>query len=110
MIDFNIDNYLRISWQDVLLVCISSLIIVLFCKHFFWDKILAFINKRQKLIQDNIDSSETLKKKRFRKRKNTTVSSLLRAAVPMKSLTRQDAKRWWKRIRFWIRHRNRLPT
>ncbi|WP_288876755.1 F0F1 ATP synthase subunit B [uncultured Allobaculum sp.] len=62
MIDFNIDNYLRISWQDVLLVCISSLIIVLFCKHFFWDKILAFINKRQKLIQDNIDSSETLKK------------------------------------------------
>ncbi|UNT95503.1 F0F1 ATP synthase subunit B [Allobaculum mucilyticum] len=61
MIDFNIDNYLRISWQDVLLVCISSLLIVLFCKHFFWDKLLAFIDKRQKLIQNNIDSSEQLK-------------------------------------------------
>lgn len=61
MIDFNIDNYLRISWQDVLLVCISSFIIVVICKHFFWDKILAFIAKRQALIQTNIDDSEKLK-------------------------------------------------
>lgn len=61
MIDFNIDNYLRISWQDVLLVCISSLIIVLICKRFFWDKLLAFVNKRQAIIQQNIDSSTELK-------------------------------------------------
>lgn len=61
MIDFNIDNYLRISLSDVILVCISSLLIVLFCKHFFWDKLLAFVAKRQKLIQDNIDASQALK-------------------------------------------------
>lgn len=61
MIDFNIDNYLRISWQDVLLVCISSFIIVVLCKHFFWNKILDFIAKRQALIQSNIDSSEKIK-------------------------------------------------
>ncbi len=61
MIDFNIDNYLRISWQDVLLVCISTFIIVVLCRHFFWDKLLAFIAKRQALIQDNIDSSQKLK-------------------------------------------------
>lgn len=61
MIDFNIENYLRISWSDVLLVCISSLIIVLFCKHFFWDKLIAFVKKRQQLIQDNIDESEQLR-------------------------------------------------
>lgn len=61
MIDFNIDNYLRISWQDVLLVCISSFIIVLICRHFFWDKLIAFIQKRQALIQSNIDASEKLK-------------------------------------------------
>lgn len=60
--DLNIQNYLRISWQDVILVCISTLIIVSFAKHFFWDKILAFVKKRQALIQDNIDSSEMLKK------------------------------------------------
>lgn len=61
MIDFNIDNYLRISWQDVLLVCISTFIIVVICRRFFWDKLLAFIKKSQELIQANIDSSEKLK-------------------------------------------------
>ncbi len=61
MIDFNIDNYLRISWPDVLLVCISTFIIVVICKHFFWNKLLAFIQKRQALIQDNIDASEKLR-------------------------------------------------
>ena len=57
MVEFNIDNYLRISWQDVLLVCISTTIIVLVCKKFFWDKLLKFVDQRQKLIQDNIDAS-----------------------------------------------------
>lgn len=61
MIDFNIDNYLRISPTDVILVLISTALIILFAKHFFWDKLLAFIQKRQDLIQENIDSSERLK-------------------------------------------------
>lgn len=61
MIDFNIDNYLRISWQDILLVCISTFIIVVVCKHFFWNKLLAFIEKRQAVIQNNIDESTKLK-------------------------------------------------
>lgn len=69
MIDFNIDNYLRISWQDVLLVCISTLLIVIFAKHFFWNKLLAFINKRQALIQDNIDASEKLRKEALAEKK-----------------------------------------
>lgn len=63
MIEFNIDNYLRISWQDVLLVCISSFLIVVFCKHFFWNKILDFIAKRQAVIQSNIDASVEEKKR-----------------------------------------------
>lgn len=61
MVDFNIENYLRISWQDVLLVCISSFIIVAVCKHFFWNKLLDFVAKRQALIQKNIDDSEQIK-------------------------------------------------
>ena len=32
MIDFNIDNYLRISLTDVVLVCISTFLIVMFAK------------------------------------------------------------------------------
>ncbi|WP_304684076.1 F0F1 ATP synthase subunit B [Ileibacterium valens] len=62
MINFTIENYLRISWQDVILVCISSLIIVLVCRKYFWSKLLTFIEKRQQLIQNNINDSERLKK------------------------------------------------
>lgn len=69
MIDFNIDNYLRISWQDILLVCISTLLIVLFAKHFFWDKLLAFIDKRQALIQSNIDASKKLREEAMEEKK-----------------------------------------
>ena len=61
MVDFNIDNYLRISPTDVILVLISTALIILFAKHFFWDKLTAFIKKRQDLIQENIDSSERLR-------------------------------------------------
>ena len=52
MIDFNIDNYLRISLTDVVLVCISTFLIVMFAKKFFWDKLLTLIQKRQDLIQE----------------------------------------------------------
>ena len=62
MVDFNVANYLRINLQDMIMTLISTILIVLFAKHFFWDKILAFVKKRQDLIQDNIDSSEDLKK------------------------------------------------
>ena len=61
MIDFNIDNYLRISLTDVILVCISTFLIVMFAKHFFWNKLVAFVKKRQDLIQENIDASIELK-------------------------------------------------
>ena len=62
MIDFNIDNYLRISLTDVVLVCISTFLIVMFAKKFFWEKLLTLIQKRQDLIQENINSSVAIKK------------------------------------------------
>jgi F-type H+-transporting ATPase subunit b len=62
MIDFNISNYLRISFSDVILVLISTCIIILFAKKFFWSKLLAYMEKRQNLIQENIDASAQLKK------------------------------------------------
>ena len=46
---------------DVVLVCISTFLIVLIAKKFFWDKLLAYIQKRQDMIQDNIDSSVRIK-------------------------------------------------
>ena len=60
---FNIDNYLRISLTDVVLVCISTFLIVMIAKKFFWDKLLTLISKRQALIQENIDFFCTIKKR-----------------------------------------------
>ena len=61
MINFNIDNYLRISLTDVVLVLISTCLIIIIAKHFFWDKLVAFMQKRQAIIQENIDASNQLK-------------------------------------------------
>ena len=47
MVDFNVANYLRINLQDMIMTLISTILIVLFAKHFFWDKILAFVKKRR---------------------------------------------------------------
>ncbi len=61
MIDFTIENYLRISLTDVVLVCISTSLILLFAKKFFWDKLMHLIQARQDVIQENIDSSKKIK-------------------------------------------------
>lgn len=90
MIDFNIDNYLRISWQDVLLVCISTFIIVVICKHFFWNKLLEFMSKRQALIQDNIEQSESLRKQAMEEKE--TYESKLRTAGAEAAKIIDDAK------------------
>lgn len=59
--DFNIQNYLRIDFQDVLFVLISTCIILILAKKFFWDKVLAFVKARQDYVQGNIDDSVQLK-------------------------------------------------
>ena len=38
MIDFNIDNYLRISLTDVVLVCISTFLIEFYLLHLGYDQ------------------------------------------------------------------------
>ena len=40
---FTIENYLRISLTDVILVMISTILIVLIAKKFFWSKLVAFV-------------------------------------------------------------------
>lgn len=60
-ISLNIANYLRINLQDMIMVLISTALIILFAKKYFWNKILAFMKKRQDLVQENIDSSVQLR-------------------------------------------------
>lgn len=58
---FNIDNYLRIAPTDVILVLISTCIIILLAKKYFWSQLIALVEKRQSIIQENIDSSYRVK-------------------------------------------------
>ena len=56
MLDFDINAYLRLKPSDMLMICISTLLIVWLAKHFFWDKVLGFLDARQAAIQADIDA------------------------------------------------------
>lgn len=56
MLDFDMNAYLRLKPSDMIIVCISTLLIVWFAKHFFWDKVLGFLDARQAAIQADIDA------------------------------------------------------
>lgn len=56
MVDFDINAYLRLNPMDMLMVCVSTLIIVAIAKHFFWDKVLAYLDARKAAIQADIDA------------------------------------------------------
>lgn len=54
--DFDINAYLRLNPVDMIMVCISTLIIVFIAKHFFWDKVQAYLDDRSAAIQADIDA------------------------------------------------------
>lgn len=55
-LNFDINAYLRLNPVDMIIVCISTLLIVLIAKHFFWEKASAYLNGRQAAIQADIDA------------------------------------------------------
>ena len=60
--NIEITDYLRLDPVDVILVCISTLIICLVAKHFFWDVVLDFFQKRHDAIAADIAAGETARK------------------------------------------------
>lgn len=54
--DFDINAYLRLNIGDIVIVCISTFLIVLIAKHFFWDKVTAYLDGRKAAIQADIDA------------------------------------------------------
>lgn len=56
--NINIDNYLRLNVTDMILVLISTVLICLLAKHFFWPQVLGYFDRRQKLIADEIASGQ----------------------------------------------------
>ncbi len=54
----NIDNYLRLNITDMILVFISTILMVLITKKFFWNYVKDYLDKREKLIQQELDSAK----------------------------------------------------
>lgn len=53
-LDISIENYLRIEWHEMLLVLISTLVLVLLAKKFFWNSIANFVNARKVIIEQSL--------------------------------------------------------
>lgn len=55
----NIDNYLRLNIQDAVMVLISTILIVIFVKKFFWNYVQDYLAAREAHIQNELDESAT---------------------------------------------------
>lgn len=55
--EIEILNYLRTDPLDMVLVCISTILVVAFTKKYFWIHVKTYIEKRQEFITSNIAST-----------------------------------------------------
>ena len=55
--DINIDNYLRIDVQDMIMVLISTFLIIIIVKKFFWNYLREYLKNREAFIQGQLDES-----------------------------------------------------
>lgn len=99
-LEFNIENYLRLSWQDIVLTCISTLIIVLVARHFFWNKLLTFLDQRKALINADLAQAQETKNQAYRLRNEyvNQLDGLKEESEKILSKARSDADRESRRI------------
>ncbi|MEF9961358.1 MAG: F0F1 ATP synthase subunit B [Erysipelotrichaceae bacterium] len=55
--DINIGNYLRLNVIDMVMVLVSTFLIVLVAKKFFWSKVLEYLDRREKAIATDLESA-----------------------------------------------------
>ncbi|MGN1344129.1 MAG: F0F1 ATP synthase subunit B [Traorella sp.] len=92
--DININNYLRIDLMDMLLVLISTLIICLIAKKFFWQPALAYLDKRKQLIQDELDDAAKSKQEgeEYKKKYSDQLKNARHEANEILDKARNNAK------------------
>lgn len=56
--DLNIDNYLRVNLTDMLLVLISTFLIVVLVRMFFWKYVRQYLAGREAFVQSQLDASQ----------------------------------------------------
>ncbi len=57
--EIQISNYLALNVLDIILVLISTSIILIIGKKYFWKQILGYIDARQAFIQTELDNART---------------------------------------------------
>ncbi len=62
----NIENYLRISPVDMILVLISTILIVIIAKKYFWNILQDYLSKREQFINNQIEESKTKNEESFK--------------------------------------------
>ena len=95
--DFDINAYLRLNPMDMIMVCVSTLIIIAIAKHFFWDKVLAYLDARKAAIQADIAGKQE---------NNTSASMKSRWPMPAARLMKYwkvpKPMPYRKNVKFWL--------
>jgi len=92
--NINIDNYLRINFTDMILVLISTLIICVVAKKFFWDFALEYFDKRKALIQEQLDHAKQseLEGEEYKRQYADQLKNIKSEANAILEKARNDAK------------------
>ena len=92
--NINIDNYLRINFTDMILVLISTLIICIVAKKFFWEYALAYFDKRKALIQEQLDHAKQseLEGEEYKRQYADQLKNVKNEANAILEKARNDAK------------------
>ena len=92
--NINIDNYLRINFTDMILVLISTLIICIVAKKFFWNFALEYFDKRKALIQEQLDHAKQseLEGEEYKRQYADQLKNVKNEANAILEKARNDAK------------------
>ena len=92
--DININNYLRIDLIDMGLVLVSTLIICIIAKKFFWEFALEYLDGRKKLIQDQLDNAKKaeVEGEEYKKQYAEQLKNVRHEANEILEKARMDAK------------------
>ncbi len=91
----NIDNYLRLDLVDMVLVLISTGLIVLIAKKYFWNIAQDYLEKRKQFIQSQLDDavSKNQESEKFNLEAKNELASLKAQSNEMLSAAQENAKK-----------------
>lgn len=100
--DFDINAYLRLNPMDMIMVCVSTLIIIAIAKHFFWDKVLAYLDARKAAIQADIDAGTQSREAGEQYKRQYEEQMAMPAARLMKYWKVPKPMPYRKNVKFWL--------